>query len=110
MAIFTEVSYREGNKWNRNAYQKCNREKKTVNMETCAYNTGYYEWLCVRLTLRITQYLKSKRVSTCRWFCINKKVLKVGLVVSFVTDLCFETGIGSNNLRGGRHHRLRHVS
>ena len=28
--------------------------KKTVkNMEECIYNTGYYEWLCVRMTVRI---------------------------------------------------------
>jgi len=25
------------------------------NMETCAYNTWYYEWLCVWMTLRIMQ-------------------------------------------------------
>ena len=30
--------------------------KKTVkNMEKCAYNTGYYEWLCVKMTLRVMQ-------------------------------------------------------
>jgi len=29
--------------------------KKVKNMETCAYNIGYYEWLCVRMTLRIMQ-------------------------------------------------------
>jgi len=31
------------------------REKTVKNMKTCAYNTGYYEWLCVRVTLRIMQ-------------------------------------------------------
>jgi hypothetical protein len=46
---------KEGNKWNRNAYQKCNRGKSVKNMETYAYNTGYYKWLCVRKTLRIMQ-------------------------------------------------------
>jgi len=45
------VSYKEGNKWNRNAAG----EKTVKNMETCAYNTGYCEWLCVRMTLRIMQ-------------------------------------------------------
>ena len=48
---FTGVSYKEGNKWNRNA----TREKTEKNMATCAYNTGYYEWLCVRMTMRIMQ-------------------------------------------------------
>jgi len=50
---FTGVSYKEGNKWNRNAYQKCNRGKTSE--ETCAYNTGYYDWLCVGMTLRRIQ-------------------------------------------------------
>ena len=44
---------------------KCQSVKSMKNMETCAYNTGYYEWLCVRMLRRITQYLASKRVSTC---------------------------------------------
>ena len=54
---FTGVSYKEGNKWNRNAYQKCNRGKKKAveNVEMCAYNIGWYEWLCVRMPLRIMQ-------------------------------------------------------
>jgi len=30
-------------------------EKTVKNMETCAYNTGHYEWLCVRMMLRIMQ-------------------------------------------------------
>ena len=30
-------------------------EKAVKNMETCAYNTKYYERLCVRMTLRIMQ-------------------------------------------------------
>jgi hypothetical protein len=30
-------------------------EKTVKNMVTCAYHTGYYEWLCVRMTLRIMQ-------------------------------------------------------
>jgi len=30
-------------------------EKAVNNMEMCAYNTGYYEWLCVRMMLRIMQ-------------------------------------------------------
>jgi len=31
-------------------------EEKTVkNMETCACNIGYYEWLCVMITLSIMQ-------------------------------------------------------
>jgi hypothetical protein len=30
-------------------------EKTVKNMETCAYNTIYYEWLRVRLILRIMQ-------------------------------------------------------
>jgi len=35
---------------------KSARGEKTVkDMETCAYNTGYNEWLCVRMTLRIMQ-------------------------------------------------------
>jgi len=52
----TEVSYQEGNGWNRNANHKCNRKgKKVKNMEKCAYSTAYYEWLCVRMTLRIMQ-------------------------------------------------------
>jgi len=28
-------------------------EQTAKDMETCAYNTGYYEWLCVRKTRRI---------------------------------------------------------
>jgi hypothetical protein len=48
------------------------------NMVTCAYNTGYCEWLCVRMTLRIMQYLASKRVSTSRLFGKYKKMVKVG--------------------------------
>jgi hypothetical protein len=51
----TRVSYKEENKWIRNAYQKCNRGKTVDIMKTCEYNTGYYEWLCVRMTLRIMQ-------------------------------------------------------
>ena len=43
-------------------------EKTVKNMETRACNTGYYEWLCVRMTQRIMQSLASKRVSTYRWF------------------------------------------
>jgi hypothetical protein len=40
--------------------QKCmskvQQGKKTVkNKETCAYNTGYCDWLCVRMTLRRLQ-------------------------------------------------------
>jgi hypothetical protein len=27
---FTGVKYTEGNKWNRNAYQKCNRRKNRI--------------------------------------------------------------------------------
>jgi len=35
---------------------ECATEEKTAkNMETCPYNTGYYEWLCVRMTLSIMQ-------------------------------------------------------
>jgi len=49
------VSYKEGNKWIRNAYQKFNRGKTVKTMETCAYNTGYYEWQCVRMRMRIIQ-------------------------------------------------------
>jgi len=30
-------------------------QKKVKNMVVCACNTGYYEWLCVRMTLRIMQ-------------------------------------------------------
>jgi len=30
-------------------------EKTVKNVETCAYNTEWYEWLCVRMTLRIMQ-------------------------------------------------------
>ena len=58
---------------------KVQQGKKTVkNMEKCAYNTGYYEWLRVRMTLRIMQYLASKHVRTCRWFSKSKKILKIG--------------------------------
>jgi hypothetical protein len=49
------VSYKKGNKWNRNAYQKCSRGKKLKNIEMCACNTGYYGWVCVRMALRIMQ-------------------------------------------------------
>ena len=47
-------------------------------MKTCAYNTGYCERLCVRVTLRIMHQSASKRVSACRWFYKYKKILKVG--------------------------------
>jgi hypothetical protein len=30
-------------------------EKTVKNVETCVYNTGYCEWLCVRVTLRMMQ-------------------------------------------------------
>jgi len=30
-------------------------EKAVKNMETGAYNTGCYEWLCVKIMLRIMQ-------------------------------------------------------
>ena len=30
-------------------------EKTVKNMETYEYNTQYYEWLCVGMTLRILQ-------------------------------------------------------
>ena len=30
-------------------------KKKAKNMEKYVYNTGYYEWLCVRMTLKILQ-------------------------------------------------------
>ena len=30
-------------------------EETVKNVETCAYYTGYYEWLCVRMPLRIMQ-------------------------------------------------------
>jgi len=30
-------------------------EKTVKNVEMCAYNTRYYEWLYVRMTLRIMQ-------------------------------------------------------
>jgi hypothetical protein len=32
-------------------------EKTVKNVETCAYNTGYYEWLCVRMTYLHTYLL-----------------------------------------------------
>jgi hypothetical protein len=50
----TGVSYKEGNKWDRNPYHKSSK-KKLNNMEKCAYNTAYYKWLCVMMTLRIIQ-------------------------------------------------------
>ena len=53
-------------------------EKTVKNIETCAYNTVYYEWLCVRMTLRIMQQLALKCVGMCRWFYKYKKILKVG--------------------------------
>jgi len=39
------VSYKEGNKWKRNAYHKCNKggEKTVENVKKCAYNTKYFE-------------------------------------------------------------------
>jgi hypothetical protein len=51
----TGVSYSEGSNWNRNVYHKCNRKKNSEKYENCANNTAYYEWLCVRMTLRMMQ-------------------------------------------------------
>jgi len=43
---FIGVNYKEGNKWNRNAYQKCNRGKNCEEYgNVYIYYTGYYEWL-----------------------------------------------------------------
>jgi len=42
-------------------------------MEKCAYNTAYYEWLCVRMT-RIIQQFVSK--------CVNKYDIHVDPCVS----------------------------
>jgi hypothetical protein len=48
-------SCKEGIKWNRMHIESATGEKSVKNMETCAYNTGYHEWLCVRMTMKIMQ-------------------------------------------------------
>jgi hypothetical protein len=53
------TGYNEGHNWNRNAYHKSQQEEK---YEKYANNTAYHGWLCVRMTLRIMQYLASKRL------------------------------------------------
>ena len=88
---------------------KCNRGKTVNNTKTCAYNTWYYKWLCVRMTLRVMQQLASKCVSTCGGFSKYKKILKVGQQsvllpidalrhIVLVPAMC----VGGRNYRPGR--------
>jgi hypothetical protein len=51
----TRASYIEGNKWNRNSYQEYNRGKNGEEYGNVCINTGFYEWLRVRKTLRIME-------------------------------------------------------
>jgi hypothetical protein len=55
MTVFQEgVAKKEIN--GTDCVSKVQQGKKSVkNMEKCAYNTGYDEWLCVRMTMRIMQ-------------------------------------------------------
>ena len=48
-------------------------EGTVKNMGKCADNTGYYEWPCVKKTLRIMQYLSSKRVNRLSGFVNTRK-------------------------------------
>jgi hypothetical protein len=73
------VSYKEGNKWNRNAYQKCNSGGggTVKNMEKCVCNRGYYEWLCYD----DTEDIAVVSIETCQYakmVLLVQEILKVG--------------------------------